>query len=34
MQTNDDRRQIAGQLIMIRFPGTTLDQATAAFLRG
>ena len=25
-------RRIAGQLIMIRFPGTVLDQATAAFL--
>jgi len=33
MQASDDLRQIAGQLIMIRFPGTTLDDATAAFLR-
>jgi beta-N-acetylhexosaminidase len=29
----DDLRQLAGQLIMIRFPGTTLDADTAAFLR-
>ena len=26
-------RQLAGQLIMIRFPGTVLDEATADFLR-
>jgi beta-N-acetylhexosaminidase len=26
-------RQLAGQLIMVRFPGTELDAATAAFLR-
>jgi beta-N-acetylhexosaminidase len=26
-------RKIAGQLIMIRFPGTVLDQATAGFIR-
>jgi beta-N-acetylhexosaminidase len=31
--SNDALRHIAGQLIMIRFPGTTLDEATAAFLR-
>jgi beta-N-acetylhexosaminidase len=29
----EDPRQLAGRLIMIRFPGTTLDEATAAFLR-
>ncbi|MBJ7311775.1 beta-N-acetylhexosaminidase [Rugamonas sp. CCM 8940] len=29
----DALRRIAGQLIMIRFPGTELDAATAAFLR-
>jgi beta-N-acetylhexosaminidase len=28
-----DLRRLAGQLIMIRFPGTVLDDATAAFLR-
>jgi beta-N-acetylhexosaminidase len=33
MQTNEDLRQLAGRLIMIRFAGTTLDEATAAFLR-
>jgi beta-N-acetylhexosaminidase len=26
-------RKIAGQLIMIRFPGTVLDEATAEFIR-
>jgi beta-N-acetylhexosaminidase len=31
--TTQDLRRLAGQLIMIRFPGTTLDAATAAFLR-
>ena len=31
--TNLSPRQIAGQLIMIRFPGTELDAATAEFLR-
>jgi len=30
---NDDLRKIAGQLIMIRFPGTVLDEATAAHLK-
>jgi len=30
---NDELKQLAGQLIMIRFPGATLDDATAAFLR-
>jgi beta-N-acetylhexosaminidase len=33
MLATKDLRQIAGQLIMIRFPGTVLDDATAAFLR-
>jgi beta-N-acetylhexosaminidase len=31
--TGTDLRQLAGRLIMIRFPGTVLDEATAAFLR-
>ncbi|MBC7662749.1 MAG: glycoside hydrolase family 3 protein, partial [Caulobacter sp.] len=30
---NQTSKQIAGQLIMIRFPGTELDAATADFLR-
>ncbi|MES2898616.1 MAG: beta-N-acetylhexosaminidase [Pseudomonadota bacterium] len=29
----NELKQLAGQLIMIRFPGTELDTATAAFLR-
>ncbi len=29
----DNFRKLAGQLIMVRFPGTELDAATAAFLR-
>ena len=29
----NDYRKLAGQLIMIRFPGTVLDDATAAFMR-
>lgn len=29
----NELKQLAGQLIMIRFPGTELDAATAAFLR-
>ncbi len=33
MSTHNDLRKIAGQLIMIRFPGTVLDAATADFLR-
>ena len=32
-QTHDELRKIAGQLIMIRFPGTVLDAATAEFLK-
>ena len=32
-QTNNEFRKIAGQLIMIRFPGTVLDDDTAAFLK-
>lgn len=32
-QTQNDLRKIAGQLIMIRFPGTVLDAATADFLK-
>lgn len=31
--THDELRKIAGQLIMIRFPGTVLDAATADFLK-
>ncbi|WP_295998502.1 glycoside hydrolase family 3 protein [Rugamonas sp.] len=31
--THNDLRKIAGQLIMIRFPGTVLDAATAGFLK-
>ena len=31
--THQELRKIAGQLIMIRFPGTVLDQATADFIR-
>jgi beta-N-acetylhexosaminidase len=31
--TQTDFRQLAGQLIMIRFPGKELDAATAAFLK-
>ena len=31
--THNDLRKIAGQLIMIRFPGTVLDAATADFLK-
>ncbi|MFC0169456.1 beta-N-acetylhexosaminidase [Pseudoduganella danionis] len=31
--TQDQLRKLAGQLIMIRFPGTTLDAATADFLK-
>jgi len=31
--TQNQLRKIAGQLIMIRFPGTVLDQATADFLQ-
>ncbi|MHA4870171.1 beta-N-acetylhexosaminidase [Duganella sp. PWIR1] len=33
MTTQNDYRKIAGQLIMIRFPGTVLDAATADFLK-
>ncbi|WP_373991001.1 beta-N-acetylhexosaminidase [Duganella sp. BuS-21] len=33
MTTQNDYRKIAGQLIMIRFPGTVLDTATADFLK-
>ena len=33
MTTQNELRKIAGQLIMIRFPGTVLDAATADFLR-
>ncbi len=33
MTTQNELRQIAGQLIMIRFPGTVLDAATADFLK-
>jgi beta-N-acetylhexosaminidase len=32
-QTQNDLRKTAGQLIMIRFPGTVLDAATADFLK-
>ncbi|NRR30995.1 beta-N-acetylhexosaminidase [Oxalobacteraceae bacterium] len=32
-QTLSQLRKIAGQLIMIRFPGTALDDATAQFIR-
>ena len=32
-QPNNEFRKIAGQLIMIRFPGTVLDDDTAAFLK-
>jgi beta-N-acetylhexosaminidase len=32
-KTHDELRKIAGQLIMIRFPGTVLDAATADFLK-
>jgi beta-N-acetylhexosaminidase len=32
-QTQNELRKIAGQLIMIRFPGTVLDAATAEFLK-
>ncbi|SEN52095.1 beta-N-acetylhexosaminidase [Duganella sp. CF517] len=32
-KTHDELRKIAGQLIMIRFPGTVLDAATAGFLK-
>jgi len=31
--THNELRKIAGQLIMIRFPGTVLDAATAEFIR-
>jgi len=31
--STQELRKIAGQLIMIRFPGTVLDQATANFIR-
>ncbi len=31
--STQESRKIAGQLIMIRFPGTVLDQATANFIR-
>jgi len=31
--THNDLRKIAGQLIMIRFPGTVLDASTADFLK-
>lgn len=31
--STQELRKIAGQLIMIRFPGTVLDQATADFIR-
>jgi beta-N-acetylhexosaminidase len=31
--THNDLRKLAGQLIMIRFPGTVLDDATAGFLK-
>lgn len=33
MTTQNDLRKVAGQLIMIRFPGTVLDAATADFLK-
>jgi len=33
MSHDPQHRKIAGQLMMIRFPGTELDAATAAFLR-
>jgi beta-N-acetylhexosaminidase len=33
MTTQNELRNIAGQLIMIRFPGTVLDAATADFLK-
>ena len=33
MTTQNDLKKIAGQLIMIRFPGTVLDAATADFLK-
>ncbi|NGZ87702.1 beta-N-acetylhexosaminidase [Duganella aceris] len=33
MTTQNDLRKVAGQLIMIRFPGTVLDAATAEFLK-
>ena len=33
MTTQNELRKIAGQLIMIRFPGTVLDAATAEFLK-
>ncbi|SFU68814.1 beta-N-acetylhexosaminidase [Pseudoduganella namucuonensis] len=33
MNTQQELRKIAGQLIMIRFPGTVLDAATADFIR-
>lgn len=32
-KTHDELRKIAGRLIMIRFPGTVLDAATADFLK-
>jgi len=32
-KSHQELRKIAGQLIMIRFPGTTLDAATADFIR-
>ena len=32
MSTQHALRKVAGQLIMVRFPGTVLDEATAAFL--
>ena len=31
--THNELRKIAGKLIMIRFPGTVLDAATADFIR-
>ena len=31
--SKSDLQKIAGRLIMIRFPGTELDAATASFLR-
>lgn len=31
--SKQELRKIAGQLIMIRFPGTVLDEATASFIR-
>ncbi|NVM76583.1 beta-N-acetylhexosaminidase [Duganella sp. SG902] len=33
MTTQNELRKLAGQLIMIRFPGTVLDAATAEFLQ-